>query len=449
MPGAVESSARETQDRPLTAAAHASLIAALLIAAGTSLGDHVQLFLSIPLTVAGFMFACLAAAHAGSRTALRSYRWIEIGLAMNAAVAMTVGPPSQSVRWYQIAYWTYFVAAVPIVGVVAGGTAAIRRRAIWIAILGAVALYAATPIATPRPTIDLWTLTDASVRGLLRGVHPYTVRAVDATAGAYDFGYVMTVVTYMPLVLLVNAPATAVLGDYRFGLALCLPATIALLRSAGRRLAVDDTLVNIVTLAFVLHPRGVYLVSLGWMEPWLLLALAAFVWSAARRVEGIGADITFMLLPALKQYVVAPAAIYVAMRRNPWRASAVGAAVMAATAGPFLLADWRATLDGMFFILRAPIAFREDSVSLVAFVARLTSWTPPRWLGPAAQLVVGAVAYVRLRHEGLAGVLLASALALCASFLAGMQAFVNYYAFVVGLLLSSALVCSREGVAAA
>ena len=62
-----------------------------------------------------------------------------------------------------------------------------------------------------------------------------------------------------------------------------------------------------------------------------------------------------------------------------------------------------------------------------------------RWISVAVQLLVAAIAWSRLRHHGLGGLLLASALALCATFLCGWQAFVNYYYLVSAMLIAAAL----------
>jgi hypothetical protein len=147
-----------------------------------------------------------------------------------------------------------------------------------------------------------------------------------------------------------------------------------------------------------------------------------------------------LLLPSLKQYVVAPVLLLFALPPRPRpRAIAVAVALAAASAAPFLLWNRRATVDGILFALRA-VDFRDDSLSLTALLALATGWRAPRLIGPAAQLAVAAGAFALLRRRGLGGLLLASALALCASFLVGPQAFFNYYFFVEALLLWAALV---------
>jgi hypothetical protein len=211
---------------------------------------------------------------------------------------------------------------------------------------------------------------------------------------------------------------------------------------------VDPEFIDLLTVAFVLHPRAASLTGLGFTEPLLVLALAAFVFLSARSLDGWRQATAFFLLPSLKQYVAAPILMYVAMRPRP-RAVAIGAAVAATTVVPFLMWRWPATLDGILFFVRNPLGFRIDSDSLTALVAQVTGVEAPRWIGISAQFVVGAIAFELLRHHGLSGLLLASALALLASFLLATQAFVNYYYFVGALLLFATLALARRAPAVA
>ena len=91
------------------------------------------------------------------------------------------------------------------------------------------------------------------------------------------------------------------------------------------------------------------------------------------------------------------------------------------------------------FLVRAPIGFRYDSDSVTALVAQLTGVASARWLGIVAQFAAAAAAYPLLKSHGVGGILLASALSLFVCFLLATQAFFNYYAFVVALLLYSAV----------
>jgi hypothetical protein len=94
--------------------------------------------------------------------------------------------------------------------------------------------------------------------------------------------------------------------------------------------------------------------------------------------------------------------------------------------------------------MRAPSAFRTDSLSLTAVVALVFGVRVGPWLAAVAQIVAGGIAFVMLRQHGLAGFLLASALATLASVLVGTQAFANYYSFAVALLLFASLAFARR-----
>jgi hypothetical protein len=423
-----------------------ALNAYLLTSIGASVGAHEVLSLGVPCVCAGFLTAIAAARSLSRRGARTSLDWPFAWLIAMTTVALLSGPRDEPARWYQVFYRIVPIAGVLLVGAAQVANARGRRIAVGVTVLLACALQLLTPAALPRPLIDVWSWTVFSTRALLAGVHPYTVHAPDIYRGAFDMGYTSTIYPYMPLTLLVHAPFVALTGDYRLDLALCLPASILLMRAAGRRAAVDARLLDTLTLALALHPRGAYLVASGYNEPLLMVAAAAFVYFAVRRPYGAPAVASFLLLPALKQYVVAPALMLVTdlVAHRRFRPLVIGAAMAAATVAPFLVWNPHATLSGIVFQVGPSIAFRPDSTSLTALANRLTGITPWHWMPEALQLAVGAVAYARLRAYGTGGLLLASALSLFASFLFGTQAFVNYYHFVGVLLLFSALLFARQ-----
>jgi hypothetical protein len=434
------------RDRTLPGNAEAALVACLLVSAGSSVGGRLTLLVGVPLTLAGLIAAWIAARRTQSATTVRSFAFVYFWLSANGAIALSVGPQYPAPLWYEIAYRAHPALGVVLIGIVAAGSRQARTRATWAAVASATALLIATPIAMPHPAIDVWALTQASVQALLHGIHPYMVTAPDVYRGVYDYGYTTSAYPYMPLDLLVNVPAVALFGDYRFGLALCFPITIALLRAAGRRLAVQAHTIDVLTLVLALQPHAAFIVAAGWIEPMMAATLATFVYLSAREMGGTGAAIAFLLLPALKQYVAAPVLMFLAMRPRP-RAVAAGVLIAAATVVPFLVWNPQPTIAGMTAILtnmRAPAAFRTDSDSLTAVGALLFGWRPGPWLGALAQLCAGGVAFAMLRRDGLGGLLLASGLALLTSFLLGTQAFVNYYAFAAALLLFAALTFARR-----
>ena len=393
--------------------------------------------------------ACLAAARARRDAPRRSLAAIYPWLAAMAAVGFTSSPLDEPALWYQVCHYAWPVAATAAVAIVARADDRAARLAMWAALAGAFALQLATVAAIPSPVIDVWTLTQGAVHSLLSGEHPYTARVADVYHGTFEGGYVSSVYPYMPATLLAHAPSVALFGDYRIGLALCLPATVAFVRGAGRRLRVDPRALDVMTLVLVLHPRSAFIVGSGYNEPLLTLAAAVFVYAAARAPDGAAASIAFWMMPAMKQYVVAPALMRLVSTLDDSRqrrATMFGTLVAAATVAPFLIWGWSATLDGILFQVRPSIGFRPDSLSVSAALAWATGWIVPWWTPLAAQLAAGAAAFAWLRRCGLGGFLLASALALFASFLFGRQAFLNYYAFVSALLLLAALVFAARSV---
>src|SRR5450759_462292 len=389
-----------------SAASRAALIAFLLVTIGSCVGGHLRFLIGVPVAVAGLIAACVAVRRARETRIERPLDAVYVLLSVMAAIGVAAPSPDSS-TWYEILYRAHPAIGLVTIGILAAGPARWRRRAVWITVSTAVLLAALAPLAVPNPYIDVWNWMQTCGRALLHGVHPYTVQAPEFTHGALDYGSTPTVFPYMPLVLVAAAPWIAVVGDYRFELALCLPIAVALLRAAGRRLRVDGWMIDAVTLAFVLHPRATLMVIKGYQEPLLVVVLALFVYLAARDEDGYGQAIAFFLLPALKQYVVAPVLIYAAMRRRRKWAIAIGAAVAAATIVPFVVWNARATIDGILYLMRAPIGFRDDSDSLAALATRVFDVHVGRTLAVVAQLAAGAAAWALLRRQALGGLLLA------------------------------------------
>jgi len=434
------------RDAPsLPASSTMALRAYLLASVGSNVTGHLTLPLGLPITVAGFVAALLAARSVRRTPTQQPVTWSPAWLSVMIAAGLAAAPRDHPPSWYAALFRMVPILSIILLGVFAGGGVRTARRALWVMVTLAMMLQVLAPVAVPYPTVDVWSWTQTSVHALLHGVHPYVVRADDVYGGAYDLGYTNTVYPYMPLTLVAHAPTVALFGDYRFGLALCLPITIWLLRSAGRCYHVDVRVLDLLTLALALDPRGVFLVEQGYNEPLLMVAVAAFVYFSARTPDGTAPAIAFLLLPALKQYVVAPALIFLVdlWRRRLYRALVIGVGAASSTVVPFMLWEWRPTLDGILFQVRPSVGFRADSLSLTALAWRITGVEPWHWLPEATQLVVGATAFAYLRHLGAGGLLLASAISLFASFLLATQAFLNYYHFVSILLLCSALVLAR------
>jgi hypothetical protein len=115
----------------------------------------------------------------------------------------------------------------------------------------------------------------------------------------------------------------------------------------------------------------------------------------------------------------------------------LGFAVAGAIVLPFAVWSPQATWDyGFVFALRRT-SFRYDSLSIPAALYPFTRTPWGKLPSLAAQSMVGIIAVTRLRAAGFSGFALASTLILFAGFLAGWQAFLNYYFLVGGMLVIS------------
>jgi hypothetical protein len=424
---------------PLCAAQ--ALASALILSIGSSLGGYLLFVLGLPITIAGFVLASRAALNWSKPDRMTNFAWITAGLAAMAALGI-VGQTTGGLLWYEVVKRTFSVASIVLVGVFSSTRWRWQLGAASIAVAAGVLLFAIGPIGAPQPPIDVFTWTQTSVHALLHRINPYTVVAPDVYRGQYDPGYTVSVYPYMPATLLAYAPWVGILGDFRFALAAALGMTVVLIHRIGRQLNLSQQLTFAASLAIVLHPSGPRMIESGWTEPLLVAGAALFVCFALQNPKGVGQAATFLLLPALKQYVVAPTVLYLIRGRRNARPKVIvaAAAIGAATVIPFLIWNWQATLTGIVFQMQAPRVPRLGSTSLVALMATTSGVYPGRWMSAVVQLIVGGLAWWRLKDHGLSGLLLASALSLYATFLVGWQAFVNYYYFVGALLILAAMV---------
>lgn len=423
--------------------------AALLTTIGSCLGGHLLYVLGIPVTAGACVLAWTIAVRRRSET-VRARWWTSFAVAgalLSVAAAIgLVAPSPQGPAWYEALYRAHPAIALVTIGIAVADNAAWRRRAVLVTTATAVLLQLLAPLAVPHPVVDVWSWGQTCGSTLLAGVHPYTVVAPDPYHGAYDFGSAPSVFPYMPGLLLAAAAAIALLGDYRYAIALCLPLTVWLLWTTASRLRVDERLIALLTLALVVHPRLTLMTTNGFAEPLLVVAIAAFAYFSVTRRD-TAAAVAFFAVPSIKQYFVAPL-VLLALPRPRRRAVAIGAAVAVAVALPFAIWNARATLAGMLFFVRAPLGFREDADSVAALVAHVLGRQAPASLAIAAQFAAAGAARWLLPGRGAAGLLLASALALGTCFLVAPQAFFYYYAFVAAILLFSALLFAGDGEAA-
>src|SRR5262249_27602550 len=154
--------------------------------------------------------------------------------------------------------------------------------------------------------------------------------------------------------------------------------------------------------------------------------------------RGYGATTAMVALASMKQYLVVPAALYVATRPR-LRAIAAGVGIAALVAAPFFVWDSASLMRWGFRFNLTQTAVRSDSMTLTALAA---PWLHGGWWGPLpafiAPIVVGVAAHFRFRRTGLTRAMLASIAALTTGFLLAWQGFVNYYVAIGAMALVAA-----------
>lgn len=326
------------------------------------------------------------------------------------------------------------VAAVLGAAGICGGSR-VQRAAVALVCATFLSAFLYFVYATPHPWIDVHMFHDASFADLLAGRDPYgqprpnlyphfpfyAPEVLREGGSRVDVGF-----PYPPLQLLLALPAHLIAGDYRYGQAVALPVSAALMM-----LAVPGRAATLAGALFLVTPSLLVAVEGSWTEPTVVLLFSAAIFCAVRAPR---------LLPwalgglfAVKQYTIALAPLVPLLlpdgdrnlpgvRRLLLRALAVAAAVTV----PFFL--WNPggfVRDVVLFQIRQP--FRIDSFSWLA-LGRRAGWPLPEWLSFAVLGLLLAAAAVRAPRSP-AGFAAAAALAYCGFFSTAKQSFTNYYLY--------------------
>lgn len=202
---------------------------------------------------------------------------------------------------------------------VAHGRAA-RLRAGFLIVAVGLWLGAWTVRESPRPHIDVIPVHVDAFEAVGRGESPYGITFTDmykANEPFYapemrDGRRILFGFPYPPLSLLMAWPGHALLGDLRYGEALALSVTAALLIWIGTRrrgaesldemIAADGAIALTAAAALVLAPRVIFHLEQGWTEPFPIVLIAATVATALARPHL--AWLPLGLLMASKQHMV-------------------------------------------------------------------------------------------------------------------------------------------------
>lgn len=262
----------------------------------------------------------------------------------------------------------------------------------------------------------------AASASLLQGRTPYELSFPELHGRGFP---------YLPLALMLDALGQAVAGDHRYAQLVAITAAGGLMASArpGRVGAVAAAL-------FLFTPRMFLVLQQGWMETFIVLALAASVWCACRRPKLF--PYVLGMLFALKAYLVLGLPSAALMLRRPIKRrdalalslKAVGAALVVT----FPLAAWA---PGAFLrsvgTLELDPTFKPEPLSYLAYFAREGGLQFPSVVAYVAAAFAAALALWRAPRTA-AGFAAALALTFGAFFAFHPAATVNHYFLVVGAL---------------
>jgi len=296
------------------------------------------------------------------------------------------------------------------------------------------------------PFIDVYVFQrDASDR-LLQGGNPYDMTFEDiylhkpgggpvvygdglSKEGRVQFGF-----PYMPLSLFLELPGH-LLGDHRYSqlAAMLLTALLLALANPGR-------IARLMAALLLLTPRGFYVLESSWSEPLVVLLLALTLFFACRVHRLL--FVALGLLLAVKQYMIlaVPCTLLLMPRPLGWRGilrlwlPAVAVAMLVSL--PLMLWNFPAFWHSAA-ILQFHQPFRDDALSYLALVYRLTGWQPGTTVTLIAIFSAGLLVILRLRPSS-PSFAAALAVVFLLFFAFNKQAFCNYYYFVIGAICCTA-----------
>lgn len=304
--------------------------------------------------------------------------------------------------------------------------------------------------ASPNPFIDVFVIDSLAVDHLLTGLNPYSGNYPDIYQGAY--GYAPSF-TYWPAYLLSSVPGRLA-GDVRLtnlaAIVICGWGIYFLSRRNGG----SRSEAYLLTLALAAFPVGLFILEQAWVDP-ILCACAVLIAVALQDKRwGLAAIIAGITI-ATKQYgmlIAFPTLVYF-VRTQGWRegfkTSCITGLVSLLLLVPFLIWDGLAFYKATIALL-IEIPNRADSLSIPALIHFFTGSWPPGVLLLLIYvcLLLGSGFYLLVvKQPNVAHWAFAVTFVHAGIFLAGKQAFCNYYyllAILILLMLSLRRQWSRE-----
>jgi len=344
--------------------------------------------------------------------------------------------------------WTFAAAVLVLFAYLAYPKAArFRRSAFFVLIAGAMLFRFGMPLVSPAPVIDVFRMSQDSAQNLLAGMNPY----VTPVPNVYVPGTTMPGYVYLPGVLYLQTLGAALFSDIRYILIVAQAVTAFILYWLARR-RWPVAVAELFPLLYLYHPRALFMLEQAWTEPLIILCFALAVYALERNRRYLSA-LAFGYGLSMKQYLVMFPLHWLLLERKPkYLLSGLGLAIL--TAVPFLLLDAHIFLrEGV--IGQVSVPFRWDGMTVynyfpsllqeIPFIADVSAeWgtygmqrEPHRWLTGAVGMVFGLLTFLLFRKKRQPmGFLASAALTTFAMFFLGRHALLNYYSFVLFLLIA-------------
>jgi hypothetical protein len=293
-----------------------------------------------------------------------------------------------------------------------------------------------------RAMIDVWEVMQSGGKELAHGLNPYATRIPSAEAAGRYFGNPPSTYVYPPSVLLLTLPAVRWAGDVRYMYIIADLAAAILLILIGRRLRGGSRMSRYAEIAAVLvmfHPLSF---AKAWNDLIIVPFLCGYVLASLKNPYGWIQAVLAGFTVSIKQYLAFLVPL-LAVRLEKRRLLLVSFAAAVATAVPFLV--WNpVALFKSVVVFHFNTPFRDDGMTLGAFLHHVFGIGIPASAGAVAALLLAAAACLFTPRRGLAGTMVWTAAIYLALFFGSSYAFPNYYQFVMGVLLIGALLTLSE-----
>ena len=290
---------------------------------------------------------------------------------------------------------------------------------------------------SPRPYIDVFYFHEGAFQAIRAGHDPWAITIPNIYGnsafygpGLIENGRVLVGHPYPLLSLAITFASDALTGDYRYGLVVAIAGAAALLAYAR-----PGRIAELAATLFLFMPRVFFVIEQGWTDTLAVFFLALCVFCAFRFRRGL--PVALGLLFAVKQYLLAAAPLALFLLDRPWKLRDVlrlavpsGAIALVLLGVPWLVSGRAYYHSVIEFQILQP--FRPDAISFLALAARHGLHV---WQGISFVLLLVALGVCVWRARPERGTFaLATGFAFLVFFATSKQAFVNYYAFVIGAI---------------